>query len=63
MFMVFADQQAYDEGNNYATGKTLTEAKQLAASDERAQAAPLLETQTEESLAQQEQQVQLRLEV
>jgi len=35
MFMVFADKKAYDQGNNFTTGKTLTEAKQLALSAER----------------------------
>ncbi|MCC5904024.1 MAG: hypothetical protein JJT87_19105 [Halomonas sp.] len=35
MFMVFADKRAYDQGNNFTTGKTLTEAKQLALSAER----------------------------
>ncbi|MGP8291740.1 LPD38 domain-containing protein [Vreelandella zhanjiangensis] len=58
LFMAFADQQAYDQGNNFASGKTLTEAKQLAATAERPQSEQFLETQTEESLALREQQTQ-----
>ena len=38
MFMVFADKKAYDQGNNFTTGETLTEAKQLALSAERPEA-------------------------
>lgn len=58
MFMVFADQQAYDQGNNFTTGETLTEAKRLASTVRRPQPESLLETQTEESLASRERGVQ-----
>ncbi len=33
MYMLFRNQKELTEGNNYAVGETLTEAKQLAAND------------------------------
>jgi hypothetical protein len=38
MFMVFADQKAFDAGNNYATAESLSEAKQLVVSQPEAEA-------------------------
>lgn len=60
LFMVFADQQAFHQGDNFTSGKSLTEAKQLASTVERPvqQQEAFLETQTEDSLAQREQQRQ-----
>lgn len=60
LFMVFADQQAFYQGDNFTSGKSLTEAKHLASTVERPaqQQEAFLESQTEESLAQREQQRQ-----
>lgn len=33
MYMAFRNQKELSDGNNYATGKTLTEVKKLAAND------------------------------
>lgn len=62
MYMVFENRDAFDKGVQLATKDTLREAKQFAVTAERPttqQSDDLtLETQTEESLAQREQEVQ-----
>lgn len=62
MYMVFENRDAFDKGIQLATKDTLREAKQFAVTAERPTAQRsddlTLETQTEESLAQREQEVQ-----